>query len=98
MGQKRPNYMLDTLKFYIHLNKNLVHRAHDTLWKSLASFWIISGVGTVQPLINWWRRVEIQLNQRKYQTILEESQTYYFIHPWHVQAWQKVWDQYGTGI
>ena len=52
MGQKRPNYMLDTLEFCIHLDQKFVPRAHDTLWKTSAPFRIVSGVGTVQPLIN----------------------------------------------
>jgi hypothetical protein len=54
------------------------------------------GVGPVQPLIDRWRRIENQLNRRKYQTILEKSQTWWFPNPWHVRTWEKVWDQYGT--
>ena len=42
-GQKRPNYMLGTLEFYIHLDQKLVPRAHETLWKSLAPFQIVLG-------------------------------------------------------
>ena len=45
-------YMLDTLEFCIHLDKKLVPRAHDTLWKSLTPFRIVSVVGSVQSLIN----------------------------------------------
>ena len=75
--QQRPNYILNTLEFCIHLDKNLVPRVHETLWKSLAPFWIVSGVGSVQPLINRWRRAKIQLNQRKYQTISKKSHIWY---------------------
>jgi hypothetical protein len=64
--------MLSTLEFCIHLNNKLVPRAHKILWKSLAPFRINSGVGSIQLLINRWRHVEIQLNNRKYQTILEK--------------------------
>ena len=60
-GQKRPNYMLGTLEFCIHLDKKLVPRAHHTLLKSLAPFWIVSKVDSVQHLINRWRRAKIQL-------------------------------------
>ena len=52
MGQKRPNYMLGTLEFCIHLDPKLVPKAHKTLWKSLAPFLIILGLSSVQPLIN----------------------------------------------
>jgi hypothetical protein len=90
--------MLNTLEFCIYLDQKLVPRAHKTHRKSLAPFWIISGVGSVQPLINQWRCTKIQLNWRKYQTISEKSQTWCFLHPWHVQAWKKVWDPYDTGM
>jgi hypothetical protein len=66
---KRATYMLGTLEFCIHIDQNLVHRPHETLWKSLAPFRMVSGVGPVQPLINRWYRAKNQLNQRKYQTI-----------------------------
>jgi hypothetical protein len=87
--KKRAIYMLGTLKFCIHTDQNLVPKPHETLWKSLAPFRMVAGVGLVQPLINRWYRVENQLNRRKYQTIPEKFQIWNFPHPWHVRAWEK---------
>jgi hypothetical protein len=85
----RATYMLGTLEFCIHTDEKLVPRPHETLWKSLAPFQMVSGVGPVQPLINRWYRAENQLSRRKYQTIPEKSQTWCLPHPWHVRAWEK---------
>ena len=38
MRQKRVNYIFDPLDFFIDLNKILIPRAHETLYKSLAPF------------------------------------------------------------
>ena len=78
--------MLGTLEFCIHLDQKLVPMTHKTSWKSLAPFQIVSGVGLVQHLINRLRCAEIQLNSRKYQTISEKFQTWWFLHLWHMQA------------
>ena len=65
MKQKRVNYIFDPLDFFIDLSKILNPRAHETLYKSLALFWIFSWVDSVQPIINQCCRAEIQLNLRK---------------------------------
>ena len=65
MRQKRVNYIFDPLDFFIDLNKILIPRAHETLCKSLASFWIFLWVDSVQPIINRCRCAKIQLNLRK---------------------------------
>ena len=65
MREKMVNYIFDPLDFFIDLNKILIPRAHKTLCKSLAPFWIFSWVDSVQPIINRCRRAEIQLNLRK---------------------------------
>ena len=86
MRQKRVNFILDPIDFLIHLYKILIPRAHQILCKSLALFWIFSWVDSVQPIIKWCRRAEIELNLRKQQTIFGKSQTWCFLHTWHVQA------------
>ena len=65
MRQKRVNYILDPIDFFIELHKILIPRAHESLCKSLAPFQIFLWVDTVQPIINRCRRTEIQLNLRK---------------------------------
>ena len=42
MRQKRVNYILDPIDFFIDLYKILIPRAHDSLCKSLAPFQIFS--------------------------------------------------------
>jgi len=73
--------MLGTLEFCIHLNQKLVPKSHKAPWKSLAPLRIILGVGSVQPLINRLCRAEIQLNQRKYQTISKKIPNLVFHSP-----------------
>ena len=82
MRQKRVNYILDPIDFFIDLHKILIPRAHQSLCKSLAPFWIFSWVDLVQPI----SLAEIQLNLRKQQTISEKSQTWCFLHMWQVQV------------
>ena len=53
MRQKRVNYILDPIDFFIDLHKILIPRAHESLCKGLAPFWIFSWVDSVQPIINW---------------------------------------------
>ena len=65
MRQKRVNFILVPIDFFIHLYKILIPRAHYILCKNIASFWIFSWVDSVQPIIKQCRRVEIQLNLRK---------------------------------
>ena len=84
MRQKRVNFILDPIDFFIHPHKILIPRAHQSLCKSLAPFRIFSWVDSVQPIIKRCRRAEIQLNLRKQQTISEKSQTWCFLHTWHV--------------
>ena len=38
MRQKRVNYIFDPLDFFIDLNKILIPRTHEALYKSLALF------------------------------------------------------------
>ena len=52
MRQKRVNYIMDPIDFFIDLHKILIPRAHETLCKSLAPFRIFSWVDSVQPIIN----------------------------------------------
>ena len=52
MKQKRVNYILDPIDFFIDLHKILIPRAHESLCKSLALFLIFSWVDSVQPIIN----------------------------------------------
>ena len=65
MRQKRVNYILDPIDFFIDLHKILIPKTHESLCKSLAQFQIFSWVDSVQPIINRCRRAEIQLNLRK---------------------------------
>ena len=65
MRQKRVNFILDPLDFFINLHKILIPRAHKSLCKSLTPFQIFSCVDSDQPIINRCHRVEIQLNLRK---------------------------------
>ena len=65
MRQKRVNYILDLIDFFIDLYKILIPRAYWSLCKNLASFWIFSWVDSVQPIIKQCRRPKIQLNLRK---------------------------------
>ena len=65
MRQKRVNFILDPIDFFIHLHKNFIPRAHYSLCKNLASFRIFSWVDSVQPIIKRCRHAEIQLNLRK---------------------------------
>ena len=65
---KEGEFHLGPNRFFIHLHKILIPRAHQSLCKSLAPFWIFSWVDLVQPIIKRCRRVEIQLNLRKQQT------------------------------
>jgi hypothetical protein len=44
--------MLGTLEFCNHTDQKLIPIAHETLWKRLTPFRMVSGVGPVQPLIN----------------------------------------------
>ena len=64
---KEGEFQLGPNRFSIHLHKVLIPRAHESLCKSLALFWIFLWVDSVQPIIKRSRRVEIQLNLRKYQ-------------------------------
>ena len=86
MRQKRVNFILDLIDFFIDLHKILIPRAHQILCKSLAPFQIFSQVDSVQPIIKRSHRAEIQLNLKKYQTISGKTQTRCFLHTWHVQA------------
>ena len=52
MRQKRANFILDLIDFFIHLHKILILRAHYSLCKNLAPFQIFSWVDSVQPIIN----------------------------------------------
>ena len=52
MRQKRVNFILDPIDFFIDLHKILIPRAHESLSKSLAPFGIFSWVDSVQPIIN----------------------------------------------
>jgi hypothetical protein len=90
------NYTLKTLELCSDLHKYLFPWAQETLWQSLAPFWIFSGVDPVQCIITRWSCAEIQLNWKKYQTNSEKSQTWWLLHKRHLQAWEKVWDQYDT--
>ena len=65
MRQKRVNFILDQIDFFIDLHKILIPRAHLSLCKSLAPFWIFSMVDSVQPIIKRCRRAEVQLNLKK---------------------------------
>ena len=89
MRQKMVNFILDPIDFIIHLHKILILRAHQSLCKSLAPFYIFSWVDSVQPIIKRSRRAETQLNLRKQQTIFEKSKTWCFLHTWHVQSLRK---------
>ena len=51
MRQKRVNFILDPIDFFIHLHKILIPKAHYSLCKSLAPFWIFLWVDSVQPII-----------------------------------------------
>ena len=52
MRQKRVNFILDPIHFFIDLHKILIPRAHESLCKSLAPFRIFSWVDSIQPIIN----------------------------------------------
>ena len=65
MSQKMVNFILVPIDFFIHLYKILIPRAHYILCKNIASFRIFSWVDSVQPIIKWCHRAEIQLNLRK---------------------------------
>ena len=65
MRQKRANFILDPIDFFIHLHKILIPRAHYSLCKNLAPFRIFSWVDAVQPIIKRSCRAEIQLNLKK---------------------------------
>ena len=65
MRQKRVNFILDPIDFFIDLHKILIPMAHESLCKSLAPFWIFSWVDSVQPIIKRSRRAKIELNLRK---------------------------------
>ena len=65
MRQKRVNYILDLIAFFIDLHKILIPREHESLCKSLAPFQIFSWVDSVQPIIKRCCCAEIQLNLRK---------------------------------
>ena len=64
MRQKRVNYILDPIDFFIDLHKILIDRAHESLCKSLVPFRIFSWKDLVQPIIKRSRCAEIQLNLR----------------------------------
>jgi hypothetical protein len=97
-GEKQTmvDYRLKTIEFCSDLHKYLSPRAWETMWQSLAPLQLFSGVDTVQRRITWWSCAEIQLNRKKYQTNSEKSQTWRLLHIGHLQAWEKVWDQYNT--
>ena len=65
MRQKRVNFILNLIDFFIHLHKILIPRAQKSMCKSLAPFRIFSWVDLVQPIIKRCRRAEIQLILRK---------------------------------
>ena len=65
MRLTRVNFILDPIDFFINLHKILMPRAHESLCKRLALFWIFSWVDSVLPIIKRCRRAEIQLNLRK---------------------------------
>ena len=52
MRQKRVNFILDPIDFFIDLHKILIPKAHEGLCKSLAPFRIFLWVDFVQPIIN----------------------------------------------
>ena len=52
MRQKRVNFILDPIDFFIDLHKILIPRAHESLCKSLPPFQNFSWVDSVQPIIN----------------------------------------------
>ena len=52
MRQKRVNFILDPIDFFIDLHKIHIPRAHESLCKSLAPFRIFSWVDFIQPIIN----------------------------------------------
>ena len=62
MRQKRVNFILDPIDFFIYLYKILIPRAHYSLYKNLAPFRIFSWVDSVQPIINRCRHAKILLN------------------------------------
>ena len=62
MRQKRVNFILDPIDFFIHLHKIHMPRSHYILCKSLAPFRIFFWVDSVQPIIKRSRRADIQLD------------------------------------
>jgi hypothetical protein len=94
--QNMVNYTLKTIELCNELHMYLFPSVLGTLWHSLVPFWIFSGVGLVQCIITRRSGAEIQLNWKKYQTNSGKSQTWWLLHNRHLEAWEKVWEQYNT--
>ena len=94
--QNMVNYTLKTLELCSVLHMYMFPRAQETLWQSLAPFLIFFGVDLVQCIITWWSRAKIQINWKKYQKNSGKSQTWWLLHKRHLEAWEKVLDQYDT--